>query len=262
MGLVDGRRVRKTGVELMLPVIIGIKGDPHFGRPGGLHFQQLARHVGDRTFGALASIGPTLAADLGQLGAAAATADVPLDQTDSRRWHINDRSAVELDRQVFLLLAILFDMPQTAIKSDAVRQVDHQIARFKLGDGIDRFAARPRPAATNRAAMKQFRAGQHQHFAAGEPEPTAQVGDDQVQPSAASGIGVGHQFRQPLAIGRSVTDDKNVVVGGDRIDPLASLIDRPSERLDRRCPQVDPLVASRFAEGCCGGDAKVRKGLN
>jgi hypothetical protein len=91
---------------------------------------------------ALAQLWPPI---LANRGPTAAAADVSLDQGDPRRGDINDRAAVKLDRQVFLLLAVFVDVAQTTIQPDAVRQVDDQIARFQLCDRVDRFATRPRP---------------------------------------------------------------------------------------------------------------------
>ena len=71
---------------------------------------------------------PILASLRPRLGAA----DVALDQTDPRGRHIDLGTAVELDHQMLDMLAVLFDVLETTVQTDAVRKMDDQIAGFQL----------------------------------------------------------------------------------------------------------------------------------
>ena len=64
---------------------------------------------------------------------------------------------------MLLRLTVAFHPFDAAVKTDAVRQVNDQIARLQLQEAVDGFAFGRFASASNGAAMKQLGSRQHQH---------------------------------------------------------------------------------------------------
>ena len=110
---------------------------PGCDRPHGLQLEHVGGQVGDGLFGGFFLLDPTAAADFGQRGPALDAADVFLHQVDFRGRDIDLGLLLEFEHQVLFGLAFLFQQFQSAIATDAVRQVDDVVSFAELEKTVD-----------------------------------------------------------------------------------------------------------------------------
>ena len=147
--LVGRFAVGERGVELALPFGVGGIGDAGPRGTGRLQFEHVGRQIDDRLADAVLLPLPKPAAELGQRGPALRAADVFLHQADPRGGHVELRPPGELQFQMFLDLPVLLQQFQPPVASDAVADVDHEIAFAQFEEAVDD----PRQPAMRRATQ-------------------------------------------------------------------------------------------------------------
>ena len=136
--LVGGGLVGKFGFEFALPFGIGGISSAKFGGAGGLHLQQLGRHIHDGRGDFCLLLFPRPASQPGKLRRSLESADVFLDQVDAGRRHVQRRVLGKAQRQVFLAGSILGDGLHPHEARDAMGDVDDVISLFQIEERIHR----------------------------------------------------------------------------------------------------------------------------
>ena len=136
--LVLRRLIRKLGLEFLLPFRVRRIRRPQLRLAGGLHVDQLRRHVHDCFGDFLLLLLPRPAAEPRERRVPAEPADVFLDQVDPRRGHMQRRVVGKAEREIFFALAVLGDLLHAGEFRDAVGDVDDVIADFQIEERIDR----------------------------------------------------------------------------------------------------------------------------
>ena len=125
----------------MQPRRFGIEGQPLDHLPARLRVEQRGGQVGDGALGVGLLARPATAAEPMQLGAVAGDPHVTAKQMRVSDGHMQLGALGVFDREDLGTLAVDFDLGRAAKASDAVIDVHHEVAGFKIGGVLDAPAA-------------------------------------------------------------------------------------------------------------------------
>ena len=165
--------------------------------------------------------------------------------------HVELRPPVELQFQVFLDLAVLFQQLQAAVSSNAVGDVDDQVALAQFEEAVDRPRQPPAAVTPQIDPAKQLAAAQQHDPIRYQPETVLKRADGKPQASVAGGLGRAENLAEPADLGLGLADDENLLARAGLVQFVAHPVDVAAEALDR----LDLQPARRFEDAVATADA-------
>ncbi len=135
--LVGGFLKRESGFEFRLPFGVRRQGDSRLGLAKGLQLHHVARQVDDGGLGSVFFVLPAGAAVFRQLRVSATAADVFLHQIDLGHRHVDTDAVPKLQNKVFFSMLMPLNELHTAVASDPVTDVNHQVVFGQFQKAID-----------------------------------------------------------------------------------------------------------------------------
>ncbi len=226
--------------------------DAGTGLAGGLDVEHLRGQVDDRGLGGGLLADPGLAADAGQGRTTLGSAHILLDQPDPHGRDVDLGAAVEFDLQMLFRPAVLLDLSQASIATDAVRQVHDQVSFAQFEKAVDRLSQAAAGSPPQLAALKQLGAADQNHPLADQAKSFVECADEQVQTTGLRDGRGGEDLAESLAFRVGLGDQEHVVVGAAVIEFIPDLGDVTAESLHR----FDLQAARRSESGL--GDRRGR----
>ena len=237
---------------------VGGERDAGTGLAGGLDVQHFRGQVDDRRLGRGLLADPGLAADAGQGRATLGAPHILLDQPDPHGRDVDLRAAVELDLQMLFRPAVLLDLSQAAIATDAVRQVHDQVPFAQFEEAVDRLAQAAAGRPPQLAALKQLGAADQNHPLADQAKSFAERADEQMQtdrpaPMAVSAKISPSRWRSASVLAIRKTSCSAPLWSSSSRTLAMSPLNRCTDSICRR--HVDPgaawAIAAAVASGNC-----------
>ena len=163
---------------------------------------------------------------------------------------------------MFLGLVFSFQQFKAPIPSDAVGEMDDQIAHSQIGKTINGAAELPGCRSSDLGAIEEFTAANDDPSGGRHTKSGMQYSERKGEPLCLGNSGRGENFAHPLAFRVGGTDDVDGLVGDARIQLAPDALDITGESFDGRKRQREALFVARRGNRLGSYDPKARTSLH